>query len=616
MTDFFKPKPPPPPGNVRIIKTKATEMEFAWDPPARPASLPNSEMYIHGYEISYQVEDAQPKRRLLDGFTTSFNIRGLGPGMNVRDIQVKARSEGGWGVGSLPPIAGCSSSAPPGQVEWIEVDELEAFSAALSWSKPSIENGAPIQNYKVQVYQPGVPGSATEMETGSSGTTYIVWALKPGTAYMFTVCAHNQAGWGQWVSLPAYGLTLAAPPNEPTDLCILATTVDSVMLSWKMPFGNGAAVTGYEVVYEDERTKQCSTMLEAEGLSGTPEMALYPDEYRCVVGNLPSGSLLFQMQVRARNLAGWSSFSQPPVTATTSGKLVGWGLNSAGQLGWDEVATPNQFGNVDHMFDQVVSMVACGGGHTAVVSNGQVFTWGLNDSGQLGRFAGEYDMMRGLIDVKGYMAIQTGCVVQSTNSEIFMYPKIDITRQDGEKDYLGSLGPVEKTSGTCIAVACGSKHTLVLTDLGEIFAFGDGRQGVLGQGDETSWSMPKLLDYLANPGFFVDQIWCGDLYCACTVMHGQALTWGSGGSGQLGHFSTANEYFPRKVEHLKDERIVSIACGFRHTIFVTDKHEAYSCGEGSDGQLGHGSYSSLLFPHLIQVTHMTEKVAVSVAVCC
>ena len=51
----------------------------------------------------------------------------------------------------------------------------------------------------------------------SSNTTYVVWALKPGTDYMFTVCAHNQAGWGSWVSLPAYGLTLAAPPNELTD---------------------------------------------------------------------------------------------------------------------------------------------------------------------------------------------------------------------------------------------------------------------------------------------------------------------------------------------------------------------------------------------------------------
>ena len=135
----------------------------------------------------------------------------------------------------------------------------------------------------------------------------------------------------------------------------------------------------------------------------------------------------------------------------------------------------------------------------------QVYTWGLNCSGQLGRFAGEYDAQRGAIDIKGFMALQTGAGVETTNSEIFMYPKIAIHRQDGPKDFLGSLGPIEKTAGECVAMACGSKHTLVLTDLGEIFAFGAGEHGVLGQGDEASWPVPKLIDFLANPGFLVEQ---------------------------------------------------------------------------------------------------------------
>ena len=59
----------------------------------------------------------------------------------------------------------------------------------------------------------------------------------------------------------------------------------------------------------------------------------------------------------------------------------------------------------------------------------------------------------------------------------------------------------------------------MLTDDGEIFAFGDGCSGVLGQGDERCLVVPKLIDCLANPGFFVDQIWCGDQYSACTVRY-------------------------------------------------------------------------------------------------
>jgi hypothetical protein len=112
--------------------------------------------------------------------------------------------------------------------------------------------------------------------------------------------------------------------------------------------------------------------------------------------------------------------------------------------------------------------------------------------------------------------------------------------------------------------------------------------------------VPKLIDYLANPGLFVEQIWCGEQYCACTVQFGQGLTWGSGLYGQLGHFSTSNEGFPRKVEHLASKHIASIACGHRHTIFVTQEGEAYSCGEGVDGKLGHGNEKSLLFPVRIE----------------
>ena len=46
-------------------------------------------------------------------------------------------------------------------------------------------------------------------------------------------------------------------------------------------------------------------------------------------------------------------------------------------------------------------------------------------------------MTRGVIDIKGFMAIQTGSGVESTNDEIFMYPNLPIHRQDGPKDYLG-----------------------------------------------------------------------------------------------------------------------------------------------------------------------------------
>ena len=256
MTDFFKPKPPPAPNNVQVKDKTPHSIEFCWDEPPRPKDMPKSEIYIMGYEVFYKIEDSKPKRRIVDGFTTSILVKGLNPGTLVHDFTVKGRSEGGWGLASLPPFQARSLPAPPGQVDWAEVTDCTDHSADLKWSRPSIENGAAVKNYKIQVYQPGKDGSTVELETGSEVCRYVVTGLKPGTAYMFSVCAENESGWGAWVSSPAYGLTRAAPPTRPMEVIAVKTTVDSVTVRFRTPFSNGSDLTGYELIYEDEERQK------------------------------------------------------------------------------------------------------------------------------------------------------------------------------------------------------------------------------------------------------------------------------------------------------------------------------------------------------------------------
>jgi len=73
-------------------------------------------------------------------------------------------------------------------------------------------------------------------------------------------------------------------------------------------------------------------------------------------------------------------------------------------------------------------------------------------------------------------------------------------------------------------------------------------------------------------------------------------TWGAGACGQLGHPDTSSfpsdedgypfQPVPREVEHLRDRRVVSTACGDVHTLALTDTGHVYSFGGGSYGQLG------------------------------
>eukprot|EP00961_Rhodomonas_salina_P079929 1074360-Rhodomonas_salina.1 len=482
---WVRQKPPPAPVNVRISKATSTELEFAWDAP--PGCVKGDS--LQGYEIHYQVKGTMAKRRLVDAFTNKYVIRGLNPGTPVSGISIKARNDTGWGLPSLPAITGQSASAPPGQVDWVEVVEVHDFSAKLQWAQPLSDNGAPIQNYKIQVYQPGVAESATEFETGDPACECTVWSLKPGTAYMFTVCAQNESGWGPWVFLPAYGLTKSAPPNEPEEVVVVSTTVDTAVLRWKKPYGNGSEVVGYEVLFEDDQRKMCSRIYNPPEKSTDATVNF-------TLTHLHAGSMIAEIQVRARNLAGWGQLSRPPLMAFTSGKLVAWGCGDKGQLG---SGTDSQHARDDGdervsvlsaLRDKLVTAIAAGGGHSVALCEGEVYTWGSNDCGQLGRFAGRVDAEPGPIQVKGYDAIQTGSVVESEVSDLLAYPKLAVLRQDGPSDYLGSLGPLEKTKGGCIGVAAGEKHTLILTESGEVFAFGDGTFGVLGQGDERCAQLP------------------------------------------------------------------------------------------------------------------------------
>ncbi|EKX54666.1 hypothetical protein GUITHDRAFT_40316, partial [Guillardia theta CCMP2712] len=245
-------------------------------------------------------------------------------------------------------------------------------------------------------------------------------------------------------------------------------------------------------------------------------------------------------------------------------KLVAWGDNDFGQLGVSEQMMNHSLTDVQQTFDLRVEDMACGSAHSVILSDGKVFTWGQNKHGQLGH---------------------------------------------GPSDYLGSLGPTAKTDGKCVQVAAGYNFSMALTDRGEIFVFGEGRHGVLAQGDELSKSSPQVIDSLSVPGYVVDKIFCGERHCACIVRYGQALTWGCGSDGQLGHSSRDDEHFPRKVEHLANVSVRTISCGSKHTCFLTSDNSLYTCGNGKDGKLGHGDERSYLYPKKVETLQAVKEVS-------
>ena len=180
--------------------------------------------------------------------------------------------------------------------------------ASLRWSRPELENGAPISNFKIRYFPAGQEGSTKEIETGSGACEFTCPDLQPGTAYFFGVCAQNAAGWGLWAPLNAYGLTKSAPPARPENLRVIAATVNSVRLGWIRPVSNGSAVVLYEIIYEDSAGRSCSCVRQPGGAGQPPPPREHPpqspavDEEEQAVDDVAPGTCLSNIQVTRQGL--------------------------------------------------------------------------------------------------------------------------------------------------------------------------------------------------------------------------------------------------------------------------------------------------------------------------
>ena len=82
---------------------------------------------------------------------------------------------------------------------------------------------------------------------------------------------------------------------------------------------------------------------------------------------------------------------------------------------------------------------------------------------------------------------------------------------------------------------------------------------------------------------------------ACTA--GSTWTWGSNHAGQLGQGHTAAVGAPARLGELEGVRVVGVACGTGHTVFLSAEGAVYGCGAQEQGQLGAGqSAEAVLAP--------------------
>ncbi|XP_024027320.1 ultraviolet-B receptor UVR8 isoform X1 [Morus notabilis] len=219
-----------------------------------------------------------------------------------------------------------------------------------------------------------------------------------------------------------------------------------------------------------------------------------------------------------------------------------------------------------------ISTVAAGGRHTLALSDiGQVWGWGYGGEGQLG----------------------LGSRIRMVSSP-HPVPCIDSSSYGKDRSSAISRGSISegqsyRVPGNYVkAIACGGRHSAVITDAGALLTFGWGLYGQCGQGCTDDELSPVCVSSLL--GIRIESVAAGLWHTVCVSSDGDVYAFGGNQFGQLGTGAEQAETLPRLLDapSLESTQAKSISCGARHSAIITEDGKVFCWGWNKYGQLGLG----------------------------
>jgi alpha-tubulin suppressor-like RCC1 family protein len=151
-----------------------------------------------------------------------------------------------------------------------------------------------------------------------------------------------------------------------------------------------------------------------------------------------------------------------------------------------------------------------------------------------------------------------------------------------------ALTPVRiEHAGMVVRVSCGGEHTAIIDELGRLSTFGFGFNGQLGHNDCHDVCTPTLVGSFEQTR--VVHVACGSHHTIVCTQQGELFAFGRGTSGQLAQADNQRPTYqpvPNRVSVFCPSRhvVLRVVCGSKHTAVVVAESETASPGLAD----GHG----------------------------
>ncbi|CAJ1800855.1 unnamed protein product [Sphenostylis stenocarpa] len=345
------------------------------------------------------------------------------------------------------------------------------------------------------------------------------------------------------------------------------------------------------------------------------------------------------------------------VAISEKGKLITWGSSDDENQSY---LTSGKHGEIPGAFqipaEASVVKAAAGWAHCATVTGeGEVYAWGWKECVPSGKVITDFITIGSLpkdASRKQSSSIADQGSPQSSNTssgsdshpdkkvgdDVVKRRKISFTRQDSDGQASGdeffTVSPYVVSLGNGVkitSVAVGGRHTLALSDVGQVWGWGYGGEGQLGLGSRVKMvSSPHLIPCIESasgkdkssvfhqgsdagaqgsnvPGSYVVEIACGGRHSVVITNTGALLTFGWGLYGQCGQGNNADQLRPTLVPSFLGTRIQKVAAGLWHTLCVTVNGQIYAFGGNQFGQLGTGSDQPETSPRQLDASRFENR---------